>query len=223
MNSLNISAIFSLTIQFITGILEGTGLTFKLDNKDKIVQDILLLELIVQCIEFLFYIYLVYLILHGHLTKSVTRHRYIDWIITTPTMLVSFILFFKYLRDPLRNIRILESAKEELLNIMKVVIGNAFMLFFGFLGEAGYLPNALGISLGFIPFAYVFKIIYAEYAKYTTLSKILFYISFTVWGLYGVSAALPFAEKNTMYNILDVIAKNLYGLFLYFFVRSKQI
>ncbi len=106
---------------------------------------------------------------------------------------------------------------------MKVVIGNVFMLLFGFLGEAGHIPNALGISLGFIPFAYVFKIIYSEYAKYTQLSKILFYISFLVWGFYGVSAALPFAEKNTMYNILDLIAKNLYGLFLYFFVRSKEI
>jgi hypothetical protein len=138
-------------------------------------------------------------------------------------MLVSFILFFKYLRNPSRGIRWKTSFQEEFSNIWKIVLANGLMLGFGFLAELGFLPNALGVALGFLPFAYIFKLLYSEYAKYTQIGRRLFYFSFLIWGLYGVAAVLPFSQKNTMYNILDLFAKNAYGLFLYAFIKSKQI
>jgi bacteriorhodopsin len=218
MNTLNLSAYTSLSLQFITGIIEGQGLTLTLQPKDLILQDILLMELFVQAIEFIFYLYLVQSIVSGQLAKTVTSHRYIDWSITTPIMLISFILFFKYLQKPDRGIRFQQSFLEEKWNILKIVSANALMLLFGFLGERGIMNQYLGVAIGFIPFAYIFKQLYSNYAKETIIGTQLFYFSFLIWGLYGVAAVLPFAKKNTMYNILDLFAKNAYGLFLYVYI-----
>ena len=222
MKYLNLSAYGSLGFQFLTGLVESTGLYAKIPEKDKILQDILTMELIVQAIEFIFYLYLVYKIVNGDITKDITSHRYLDWFITTPTMLVSFILFFKYLKDPERNIRFFESFNEERSNIIKVVIGNALMLLLGFLAETSVINNYVGITLGFLPFAYIFKILYSEYAKHTVLATQLFYAFFGIWGLYGVGAVLPFEQKNIAYNILDLFSKNFYGLFLYFYIKNKE-
>ena len=220
MNIVSLSAVGSLIVQLLTGLVETTGLFIPLKEENLIVSDILALELGIQSIELLFYMYLVYMIYTKHISSSITSHRYLDWFITTPTMLVSFAIFFKYLKNPTRKIRLFESIKEEKTNLMKLVLGNALMLVFGFLAETSRIPRYLGVALGFLPFAYVFKILYAEYAKGTTLSLVVYYISFIIWGLYGVSAVLPFAPKNTMYNILDLFAKNAYGLFLYFYIKN---
>jgi bacteriorhodopsin len=135
-------------------------------------------------------------------------------------MLVGFIVFFKYLKDPSRNIRWVQSVKEEYSNIIKIVLANGLMLLLGYLAEVSIIDKYVGVTLGFIPFAYVFKVLYADYAKGNTLATTIFYISFLIWSLYGVGAVLPFAAKNTMYNILDLFAKNGYGLFLYFYLKS---
>jgi hypothetical protein len=222
MNSLNASAIGSLLVQLVTGLVEGSGLFFKIDPQDLIVQEILGLELLVQTVEFFFYLYLVYLIVGKKVTSVVTSHRYIDWVITTPTMLVSFALFFKYLREPQRNIRLAESAREEQSNLIKLVIANTLMLLLGFLAELSIIPTGAGVVLGFLPFAYAFNLLYSEYARHTRTGTALFGFSFVVWALYGVAAFLPFVQKNTMYNVLDVFAKNAYGLFLYFFLQGRQ-
>lgn len=222
MNLLNTSAIGSLLIQLITGILEGTGLTYNVKPTDKVVQEVLAMELVVQIVEFIFYCYLVYRILIGDVSKNITSHRYFDWLLTTPVMLVSFIVFFKYLNNPKRKTTLLQSLKEEQTNIIKIVLANAFMLLFGYLGEIGLIDNCLGIALGFIPFAYVFKLLYT-YTGTNIISNTLFYIMFIIWGLYGVAAVLPFESKNTFYNILDLFAKNAYGLYLYYYVRSISV
>jgi bacteriorhodopsin len=167
--------------------------------------------------------YLVYRIVQGQVGTYITAHRYVDWFITTPTMLVSFVIFFKYLNKPQRNIRLPQSLREEMPNVIKIVLGNILMLTFGFLAESGFINRYVGVALGFLPFAYVFKILYANYARYNNLALILYYFSFFIWGLYGVAAVLPFAPKNTFYNILDLFAKNAYGLFLYFFLRYKAV
>lgn len=217
------SAFTSLGLQAVTGLFEGQALFSKLRPEDLILKDILTMELIVQIIEFIFYAYLVYMIVSGHMSKFITSHRYVDWTITTPVMLVSFIMFFKYLKNPQRNIRLFESIKEEKVNIIKVIAANALMLLCGFLAERSMINSTLGIALGFIPFAYMFKIIYSDYAKDTEIAQLLYYVSFITWGLYGVAAALPFNQKNTMYNILDLFSKNAYGLFLYFFIKYKSV
>ena len=52
--------IFSLLVQIITGLISLHGIFIKLDFNDKILSDILILETIVQVIEFIFYIWMTY-------------------------------------------------------------------------------------------------------------------------------------------------------------------
>ena len=49
----------------------------------------------------------------------------------------------------------------------------------------------------------------------------LFKFLLGIWSLYGVAALLPVLAKNISYNVLDIIAKNFYGLFIYY--KIKQV
>ena len=46
------------------------------------------------------------------------------------------------------------------------------------------------------------------------ISSNLFTFIFIIWILYGFAAMLSTIPKNISYNILDIIAKNFYGLFI---------
>ena len=98
------------------------------------------------------------------------------------------------------------------------------MLFFGLIGELGYLNPYTSTALGFIPFVLNFK-----YIKDTFLpssediwKNLLFYWFVFFWGLYGVFAVTKYTIKNTGYNILDVFAKNFFGILLAYIVWSKR-
>ena len=39
-----------------------------------------------------------------------------------------------------------------------------------------------------------------------------------IWGFYGVAATFGTVNKNISYNTLDIIAKNFYGLFIYYVI-----
>jgi hypothetical protein len=220
MNPVAVTGIGSLVVQLLTGLVEASGLFLPVKPEDQIVKGILTMELTVQAVEFIFYLYLVYLILSNSITEHVTRHRYIDWAITTPVMLVSFVLFFKYLRDPTRVVSLVESMKEEADVLLKLVVANAVMLLLGYLAELRLIDTTVGVTVGFIPFAYIFYILYDKYVRDVAASKPLYYVILAVWSLYGVAAYLPFAPKNTLYNILDLFSKNAYGIYLYFYLRS---
>jgi bacteriorhodopsin len=43
------------------------------------------------------------------------------------------------------------------------------------------------------------------------------------WSLYGIVAMLPYTLKNTIYNVLDLFAKNFFGLFLSYLIVSNAI
>jgi bacteriorhodopsin len=223
MDLVAISGVGSIFVQLVTGIIEASGLFLDVKPADEIVKGILAMELTVQVIEFMFYSYLVYMILTKHVDNNITSHRYIDWAISTPVMLISFVLFFKYRRDPTRKIGLLDSIKEERETLIKIVIANSLMLLFGFLSERGIINITLGVTLGFLPFLYIFYILYNKYVKKVETVKPLFYSILSVWSLYGVAAYLPFIPKNTMYNILDLFSKNAYGIYLYIYLRSISI
>ena len=124
-----------------------------------------------------------------------TSRRYIDWFITTPTMLVSTIIFMEYLRKRKMKIFIFwDFLKEHKFNI--IVTLNFFMLLFGLLTESGkIIDKKIGISIGFIFFALSFKLIYDKYASKTKAGTNLFLFLFIVWSLYGVSAVTYHNEK----------------------------
>ena len=89
MNNNNIlrSAYISLFIQFIIGLVSIHGILVPLSSKDGILNDIMMMELVVQFIEFSFYVWLV--IQLSRMSFEVTYTRYFDWFISTPIMLLT--------------------------------------------------------------------------------------------------------------------------------------
>ena len=208
---------FSLVVQIITTIVSFWGLFVKIKDNDYVLKEILLLEGVVQIIESCCYIWVIFAI---HNLKSVTPRRYIDWVFSTPIMLTSTIVFMKYQELKDKNLdtifKMIDFLKDNKSNIFKIFIYNGLMLLCGFLGEVGIIDKRIGITLGFIFFYLSFDLIYKEYAKKSILGKKLFTFLLVVWGLYGVAAMTDIKTKNISYNILDIISKNFYGLFIYY-------
>jgi ribosomal protein S21 len=83
----------SLLIQIVTTIISADGFISSVSPEHAILKEILYIETIVQVIEGIFYSH----IISGlNDIKSMTPRRYFDWLITTPIMLFSTVLFFKY-------------------------------------------------------------------------------------------------------------------------------
>ena len=218
MINLNIykSLILSIIIQLITGIIEIIALFIKVPSKFLFLQQMLLLEVIVQVIEGSFYMYWFY---NFKTILNVTPKRYLDWAITTPTMLLTLIFYLIYLKYKESNIsynlNFFDLFNQEFYTIIKIFILNWLMLLFGYLGEINLLPVLLGVSLGFIPFLIYYYIIYKKYALSSNDDGLnIFFYFFIIWSLYGIVAVLPYKIKNMCYNILDLFSKNFFGIFL---------
>lgn len=208
------SADVSLKVQIIAGILTYFGTNAKVANKDKVLTDLLMLETIVQVIEIVFYIWITSSMM---VAEKVTPRRYIDWAVTTPTMLFTTIVYLDYIHKKEKGedttITIKEFYNQNQEEIKQMFIYNWLMLLFGFLGEIGTLPLYVSVSIGIVFFMMTFKIVH-KYANKTEKGKKFGTLFTILWGLYGVAAVLPLGEKNISYNILDIFSKNFYGLYL---------
>ena len=109
----------SLIVQLLTGLVSGGGIFIKLDDKDLILHDVLLIETIVQLVEGLFYIHIAYAIKNIKV-DSITSRRYFDWVITTPIMLLSTVMFMEYesskkINETVTTRKVLSDNKKELI------------------------------------------------------------------------------------------------------------
>jgi hypothetical protein len=225
MISINIykSLVTSVIIQVITGIIEIISMFIKVPLKFLFLKQMMLLEIFVQFIEGFFYIYWLY---NFKNILNITPNRYFDWIITTPTMLINLIFYLIFLQHKDNNtsdkLNFFKLFNKEFDTIIIVLLLNWVMLLFGYLGEISVIPIMLGVSLGFIPFLIYYYIIYKKYALLSNDGYKIFFYFFIFWGLYGVVASLPYNIKNTCYNMLDLFAKNFFGIFLtYLIVINK--
>jgi bacteriorhodopsin len=211
------SAYFSLIIQFIIGIINIYGLNIDVPPDKIIFKDILKLEFGVQIIEFIFYCWM---IINFELIKNITPYRYVDWIITTPTMLITLLA---YLSDQDKS-TLKEYISKNKLFISKIIILNLSMMLFGLAGELNYINYNTSIMIGFIPFVYYFKLIYDKYlSNNTDKNKLKLYCIFLIlWTLYGVVAFLPYEQKNIAYNIIDLFSKNLFSVFLVIIILNLK-
>ena len=213
-----ISGIVSLCIQAVVGILDYLAIKLELDSKDELLKDLLKVELFVQIVEFIFYVWLIFYF--KKTSQNVTPFRYLDWAITTPLMLVSLSAFLNHDGKTARLSDFLSDHKD---SIVKIVLLNASMLLFGFIGELGYLNKYVSTALGFIPFFLNFKYIKDTFLHSDDIQKIfIFYWFVVVWGMYGVFAVMSYTIKNIGYNILDILSKNVFGVFLSYIVWSKH-
>jgi len=219
-----ITLILSVIVQIITGIMEIIILFIKVDSPYKIIKQLLVLEVSVQFIEGLFYLWLVY---HFSKVTNVTPKRYFDWFITTPTMLVSLTIYLIYLgykdkKMDTSKLDLYNLLLENSTNLSYILCLNWLMLLFGYLGEMKIISTLYGVVLGFVPFLIYYYIIYINYAIQSERGfKIFLYFVF-FWSLYGFVALLPYYAKNTCYNILDLFAKNFFGIFLSYTIISKN-
>jgi hypothetical protein len=142
-------------------------------------------------------------------------------------MLVTLIFYLIFLERREKNedtvgLNFFDLVIENGNTISNVFILNWAMLFFGYLGEMNILSTLSGVLLGFIPFLLYYYIIYQKYAVYSSSTgiKICWYF-FIFWSLYGVVALLPYHLKNGLYNILDLFAKNFFGIFLSYIILTS--
>jgi bacteriorhodopsin len=207
------TAYISLIIQFITGIIDIYGLNINVPPEYEKYKDLLKIELGVQSIEFIFYLWLV---LNIKKNKNITKYRYYDWFITTPTMLLTLMNYYDEKSTTIKDFII--NNKD---NIILVVILNFLMLFFGLLGELNIINYNLGGILGFLPFILMFEIIRKNYVKDKNQNIFYYFVSF--WALYGVAYFQNYDLKNSIYNILDLFAKNGFGIILVWILYNNRV
>ena len=140
--------------------------------------------------------------------KDVTNIRYMDWIVTTPMLLLVILLFFNYNTNEPIYISV----------YILIILINYAMLLSGYLGETKQLEKKKACAMGFIFFILLITIIYLNFMKNPSHVESILYIIFViVWSLYGVAFLLDVNAKNIMYNILDIISKVFFGIFMWIY------
>lgn len=215
--SIYTSAYYSLAVQFIIAVVCLFGTFIKLDSQDKILHEVLVLETIVQFVEFSFYIWLVYNF--SNIKTDISVVRYYDWFFTTPTMLFSLVCFMIYFDRKSNNISTRDLSLESIYNehdniINKILASNALMLILGYLGELDIISKLSGFLVGTLLLCYAFYAIYTTFVQEQTVNQALFWFNFILWSGYGIAYLLSHENKNNLYNVLDVFAKNINGLFV---------
>jgi hypothetical protein len=231
------SANASLLVQIITAIIDLYVLMLITPEAYLVLKQLLLLEFVVQIVEGTFYVWLA---TSFNTIENITPYRYYDWFITTPTMLITFTIYLIYLNNQeaaennpdnkTENKNYLKKTddfftilKNNSTNLSYIIILNALMLTFGLLNEHNILNKYVAVFCGFIPFVILFYLIYENYAKYSKQGTTIFIYFCGIWSIYGVAALMSYHWKNTFYNILDLFAKNFFGLYLAYilWVASK--
>ena len=194
---------FHLT--YVVLLTTGT-ITFieALRTADPMVRHILNLETCISIIAAYFYSVFLEKIKGPYTWPEITKIRYLDWSITTPIMLLALCLAMTY------NV----GKHLHLSLILTVVCLNYLMLGVGYLGETQRLPRIEASIIGFIPFFIMFWLIYGLIDK-SVANKILFWLYFVVWSMYGVVYLLDDETKQILTNVLDLIAKCFIGLGLW--------
>lgn len=210
----------SLGVQLSTLLFDAYALTQSVIPTYTVIQTLLKIETIVQLIELTFYVWYSY---YFHSVSEATFYRYYDWMFTTPLMLFTTIVYYDYQAksdDEKKNMTITQFIKENWREMLKIGISNFAMLLFGYLYEVGSVSLLTSNVLGFIGFFSSFYIMYDSFASKSSLNLPLYGFMISVWSLYGVAATFSPALKNISYNILDVIAKNFYGVYLGYLVLT---
>lgn len=228
---------YSLGVQIFTEIIMIIAYSYVWNiNKNSyinILKELLIAELFVQFVEAIFYAWMIFNISN---VTNITIFRYKDWMITTPTMLITLIFYLIFLKETntkseeperfeenkpiIKNKTYFGMLYENLNDIVTIVLLNLTMLSFGYAGEIKLLSPVVSTFFGFIPFFIMFYIIYHKYAIYTNIGKSIFWYFSVIWALYGIAALMDYTTKNVMYNILDLFAKNFFGIFLSYKIIS---
>jgi hypothetical protein len=215
----------SIIVQFATLAISLLVITKKTPPEYVVIKDLFFFELFVEMIEVTFYIWLVY---NYKKLSNMTPNRYKDWVLTTPTMLITLISYLIFLEakatKQTSSLRLTSILKDNYKTLVPILYLNWMMLLFGYLGEIKVIPIVYSVLLGFIPFLIYYYMIYKNYVSKNTSSAglTIFMYFFCFWSLYGVAAFMPYYIKNIIYNILDLFAKNFFGIFLVYIIYTDN-
>ena len=214
MNIIESTGILSLIVQFLTAIVDFYSLSLTVPTSYNLIRELVIMELIVQIVEGSFYIWM---ITNFNAIKNITPFRYYDWMISTPTMLITFMFYLKFLQDQeekKESNTFLNEVKNNWKLILKVSLLDWAMLLAGYLGEKEVFSYLTTTLVGFVPFFLMFYLIYINFASKSTQGQKIFWYFSGIWAIYGIAAMLPYNIKNSFYNILDLFAKNFFGIYL---------
>lgn len=200
------SAVVSLALQIMTSGITVASLFVPVpaDAVDDL-NLVVILETASQLIEFVWYV--VAVCFFGGIK---TWARYVDWAVSTPIMLVSAVFFFR-LRRGVSLVAALQASS------LYAILGlNWLMLACGFAAEyKNAIPKIVALPLGGIALVGSYTLLIREVDVNDAFSVGLYASMYASWALYGVAAAFGDVPKNVAYNGLDIVSKNLYGVFLF--------
>ena len=148
--------------------------------------------------------------------EKINNMRYIDWSITTPLMLLVLSMVLGY------ENKVLVKFNPYLLTLFF----NFVMLAFGYIGEIGLLNRNIASFISFIFLFLTYGTIWKLFmmgSKITFQSKFIFWIFVGTWSLYGLFYHTNETTKMIGYNILDLIAKALIGIFLWLYLTKSVV
>jgi hypothetical protein len=198
-------------------------------------QLILVLEVLVQGVEFGFYLIVGLRYLFWKSSTPLVL-RYADWVFSTPLQLIGLFFFVLWSanRDCIKNDD-LASNGSRVAAIVVVILFDWIMLGFGAIFELSDVGNTvaqrwasavqqfvggnrkIAVATGFLPFFAAFTpILVALGTAYSDWGLVSVLITMTSWAGYGFVAIFVESEerKNSILNILDLVSKNLVGVII---------
>ena len=99
------------------------------------------------------------------------------------------------------------------------------MLICGYLGKTKVIDYVAGGLIGSVAYLLLLYTIWANFIlRKSTLHNVVFVVFSIIWALYGVAYFVNGIEKQIMYNGLDVMAKGVFGIFLWiYFTKMIKI
>ena len=217
---------YSIKLQILAGIISLFGLFIKLKKEDSILYTILLMETIVQFIEGFWYLNFYYFTFNRNQLNDIATKRYDDWYLYTPIMLLSTAIFMQYTYEKENKLPVStlhEILSEKFYPLLSIAFFNYTMLVFGKKYEKKEKGFMNYLYYGFISFFLSFYILYQSFASKSKKGKQLFAFVFVIWFFYGIAALQPTIPKNIYYNILDIISKNFYGIYILYEIYQNRI
>ncbi len=140
--------------------------------------------------------------------KKINEIRYMDWSITTPLMLLGLGLVFS------TN----NKTPFKLQSYILILVLNYAMLYVGYKGEMNEMDKKNSFVLGFVFFFAMYIVIFITFltGKGAMMDNYIIYGAFFVfWAIYGLVYFSNEKTKNITYNILDLFAKCIMGIYFW--------
>jgi len=151
---------------------------------------------------------------------SPTVYRYIDWLITVPLLMLEFYFVLAAVNRANSGV------------FWRLLIGSVVMLSGGFLGEAGYIPPALGLIIGISGWIYILYEVFSGEAgraaaksgnkPLVTAFGAMRMIVTVGWAIYPLGYVFGYLtggvdanSLNVIYNAADFLNKIAFGLIIW--------